>query len=1065
MNSIKKKMKLICKKIGVVMLAFCLTATGCVFLGAFGKNNKAVAEETTEQEWEILGDGNWATLQAKLFEGGYYKLDADFKDLSANDNGADGTRVDYKAVYNVDKYAFAETVPDQRLKYPFYSGCGPLLIIKDTTIDLNGFTIDRNRGEGNNIYHTYGMVFWIKEGATLKIIDSSIEKKGVIKGAKNKGSADTNNNPLKIDQKRVDNFFDDELKYYETNDGKINPNHECQVTYGGAFYVENGTLNLEGGSVQANADSYMNGKYGIGAGVYIGAGCSFKMSSDAIISDNTAYNNNNGLASALCAGENATIGISLNITIAGKHNVTAYDGKNHTVSKYSVESNLGKSISLSSWVALNTGKKASATQKNVGTATMGLEVGNYTIDLQKTEGVNIGSFTVTPHQIDGVNIESISVTVVDGYQTITPRNMTLKANDASSEYNGTEISYATATNAVSPYYTITNTSAEEGLAPNQSITAIDFSGSGTKVGTYVIDITEGSVKIGDNTSDYTSNYNITLEKGNLTIGQNSKQIEITSSSKNWPYDGQVHLDEAYTVTYDGVSCLANSTGKEFTLPTGDKVTITPTAVGVKDFDAAYNSNNTYTYTIDNSKQYGSVTAMTGTLSIDKCPITIKAEDKTKVYDNDLTTDPQLTSTVTGLPAGGVAPGYTLSREAGQDVGNYAISVILGENPNYDITVEKGTLTISPKEAVLAWDDTEFFADGKSHMPSATVSNLADGDTCEVTVEGAQTEVGDKYTATATALSNPNYKLPADATTTFKIKGYTIKFVDEDGAELQSGTLAYGAKPSYTGKTPVKAADSQYSYEFLDWSPAITEVTGDKTYKATYKSTQKKYTVEAGSLPEGVTLSFSGKETVEAGKGVTFTVVLGKGYDKGDDFAVAVNGTKLEPNADGSYTTQGIVKDSVISVSGVSKVEYSITKGEGTKYTLGSADGSVIFTFKRSVNDKSTFGRFTRAEMDGREIDPKNYNKSSGSLILELKKEYLETLSAGEHLIKVYFDDDADGAVAHLIIVAASVTPAPASDSSPTTGDTSAPILWIILLAAALVGISEMVYLKSRSVRE
>ena len=212
MNSIKKKMKLICKKIGVVMLAFCLTATGSVFLGAFGKNNKAVAEEGTGTEWEILDDGKWATLQEKLFEGGNYKLGQDFTDNSPNtkkDPGItnhtedDSATVDYKAVFNVDlcELGYYNT-------YPHFAGCGPLLIVEDTTIDLNGHKIDRNRGDN---FHTYGMVFWVRNGATLTIIDSSKGKTGAITGAKNKGSGN-NNKPLEINQTKVNQYFDNELK-------------------------------------------------------------------------------------------------------------------------------------------------------------------------------------------------------------------------------------------------------------------------------------------------------------------------------------------------------------------------------------------------------------------------------------------------------------------------------------------------------------------------------------------------------------------------------------------------------------------------------------------------------------------------------------------------------------------------------------------------------------------------------------------------------------------------------------------------------------------------------------
>ena len=229
-------MKLICKRIGVVMLAFCLMATGSVFLGAFGKNNKAVAEEGTGTEWEILDDGEWATLQEKLFEGGIYKLGQDFTDNSPNTKKGpgnihtqdDSATVDYKAVFNVDLYESGAYNT-----YPHFAGCGPLLIVKNTTIDLNGYKIDRNRGKN---FHTYGMVFWVRNGATLTIIDSS-EGNGVITGAKNKGSGD-NNKPLVINQTKVNQYFDDELKSDEIIFDEYNPLITDELSYTCKHYIK-----------------------------------------------------------------------------------------------------------------------------------------------------------------------------------------------------------------------------------------------------------------------------------------------------------------------------------------------------------------------------------------------------------------------------------------------------------------------------------------------------------------------------------------------------------------------------------------------------------------------------------------------------------------------------------------------------------------------------------------------------------------------------------------------------------------------------------------------------------
>ncbi len=74
------------------------------------------------------------------------------------------------------------------------------------------------------------------------------------------------------------------------------------------------------------------------------------------------------------------------------------------------------------------------------------------------------------------------------------------------------------------------------------------------------------------------------------------------------------------------------------------------------------------------------------------------------------------------------------------------------------------------------------------------------------------------------------------------QAFLVRFVndDEDQTELQSGYVEKDITPSYTGNTPTKEADAQYTYTFAGWDPEITAVTGDATYTATYTKTVNKY---------------------------------------------------------------------------------------------------------------------------------------------------------------------------------------------------------------------------------
>lgn len=81
------------------------------------------------------------------------------------------------------------------------------------------------------------------------------------------------------------------------------------------------------------------------------------------------------------------------------------------------------------------------------------------------------------------------------------------------------------------------------------------------------------------------------------------------------------------------------------------------------------------------------------------------------------------------------------------------------------------------------------------------------------------------------------------TATFKeeARKYNITWKNEDGTVLKSEEVAYGETPNYE-ELPTKDSTAQYAYTFEKWVPAITAVTGDMTYTASYNSEVRKYTI-------------------------------------------------------------------------------------------------------------------------------------------------------------------------------------------------------------------------------
>ncbi len=216
--------------------------------------------------------------------------------------------------------------------------------------------------------------------------------------------------------------------------------------------------------------------------------------------------------------------------------------------------------------------------------------------------------------------------------------------------------------------------------------------------------------------------------------------------------------------------------------------------------------------------------------------------------------------------------WSTSIPTGKAAKEYTVYYKVEGNKNFkDADVQEITNKINPRTIDLKWNK-ELTYNGKEQLPTATVSNLADGDECEITVDGAQHKSAGTYEATATKVSNQNYKLPEDVTTSYTIKpkditvtitpnggtygekitGATAKLNDVESGDHPEVTLTYTGTgydgtevngtevPSHAGKYTVTASIDDKNYNLTGTNTAEFVVKGADAGLKVKEVNDKKY---------------------------------------------------------------------------------------------------------------------------------------------------------------------------------------------------------------------------------
>lgn len=476
---------------------------------------------------------------------------------------------------------------------------------------------------------------------------------------------------------------------------------------------------------------------------------------------------------------------------------------------------------------------------------------------------------------------------------------------------------------------------------------------------------------------YTAEYTLDGVTATAQFEIEKRPVTATITVKDKDYDGTP------TATVDSI-VINNKLATDVDLTvTGGELTFADEKAGVNK-SVAFDNN--WTLTGSNAENYVlAEKPANATATIRKVLLTVTANDNRIIYGDEPAGNGVIYSNFANNETADVLGGtltYEYNYEQYGDVGSdYTITPKGLTSDNYEIEFLAGTLLVKAKEIGIAWGDAAFTYDGNAKAPEATATGTVNGDVITLTVEGAQTEASaSAYTATVTGITGDkadNYKLPADVTTTFTI-GTASQKAPEVGYSNETVDGANDGKITGVNSTMEWRADGKDDYTAID--EGVTELTdlADGTYYVRYAAKENydaspdatvaigkgnKLTVTVPANPTGYKLTVD-KTALTWNDSVTLTFTLADGYSKTETFAVKVNGSAVELDANGKYTVSNVQGDVIITVEGVADI------------TAPEAEIKIGDNIWNTLLNKITFGKFFK-ETQKVEITAADVNTGTG----------------------------------------------------------------------------------------
>ena len=563
--------------------------------------------------------------------------------------------------------------------------------------------------------------------------------------------------------------------------------------------------------------------------------------------------------------------------------------------------------------------------------------------------------------------------------------------------------------------------------------------AGATAGDVVMTVTAAKMDLG---GDNTPEWKETTKDFTVHV-VNKTDVNITGLSNN------------ETFTYDG-------TPKK---PTGT-ISVNAGTVNVSDLEVKYQGTGTTsynnataptnagTYTVT-YKVPDTNTNYTGTFSVAFTIKKAQLEKVTIVKDTFEYTGRDITPTLNNVNSNIEVTGDTKAK----NVSNNAITAKIKDKTNYEWKDGlNGDLTIN-------WSITQATPDytvptGLTSVKGKVLADVALPTGFTWNAPATVLTVGtNTYKATFTPVDTTNYKTITDIDIEVDVKNTFNVITSVPGG---NGTITpskigviEGSKVKITFTPNTGYMVDKVLVNGIEKTATGNEieitVDEEKTVEVSYKKIPFTITVEEVT---GATVNPDGTVTVSYGDNKDFTITANTGYK-----LVKVLVNDVEKALDGNtLKLKNITSNMKIKVV-VEKIEYKVIEGAEQTYTI-KEDAEARF---RIDADYSLFNN--KVYVDNVLVDSSNYTSKSGSTIIVLNKDYVDTLAVGEHTLKVAFADGGEAETTFTIAKKAennnnneNNTPSKPEDkeemkdngSNPKTGDNI--MLYVAIASMSIIGL-------------